>query len=61
MTTTALIDRIQDRHGELQFGRAAKHLLALPVYGLGWLLGKIWWLVSFWASAFMTGFTDGKT
>ena len=55
---TTLLQRIEGR----QFtggGQILKKLLAGLVYVFGWLVGKIWWLIKFIVSSFLTGFEDG--
>lgn len=49
-------------HGNISREGLALALLnvaSAPFYGVGWLLGFVWWLIRFWWSVFAVGMKDG--
>ncbi len=58
--TPKRIDRISEEAHKLQFGRAVLTILFMPVFLIGWLIGKAWRAVTFVIAALKVGFLDGK-
>lgn len=45
---------------QLQLGEALKDLLVLPFYVIGWILGKLWYLILFLFQIFRESFKQGS-
>jgi len=60
--TSNFLDRISERHIQMTaagVGRFVKISVALIPYGIGWLLGRVWWSIVFIGASFAQGFADG--
>jgi hypothetical protein len=55
----ALAERIAERARKASPAKAAKTLLASPLYLMGFVIGGIWYLLAWGWSAIVVGFTDG--
>jgi hypothetical protein len=44
---------------EFQFGEALKDLLTFPIWAIGWLLGKLWYLLLYVVGILVTSFKQG--
>lgn len=52
--------RARARAKEFKFGAATHHLLILPFFSVGWVLGKLVWLIRYMLGLVLAGYNMGR-